>query len=72
MESILPAKLWRIAPSRIGTAVGTYLVPISLSTIGIGNTMLIGGAITLVGAWIAWMILETQHLEPHQVDSFVH
>src|SRR5262245_7855303 len=42
--------------SRIGAAVGTYLVPIALSSIGIGPTMLLGGAITLFGAVIslAW------------------
>ncbi|MBA1263309.1 MFS transporter [Stutzerimonas stutzeri] len=59
--------------SRIGTAAGTYLVPVSLSTIGIGNTMLIGGAITLLGAWISWMMApETRHLELHQAASFAH
>lgn len=42
--------------SRIGAAVGTYLVPIALSGIGIGPTMLLGGLITLVGAAVslAW------------------
>ncbi|MFE5701325.1 MFS transporter [Rhodococcus sp. ACS1] len=36
--------------SRIGAAVGTFLVPLSLSGIGIGPTMLIAAAITLLGA----------------------
>jgi putative MFS transporter len=42
--------------SRIGSAIGTYLVPLSLSGLGIGTTMLIGGAITLIGALVsmAW------------------
>ncbi|MCZ9351709.1 MFS transporter [Streptomyces mutabilis] len=42
--------------SRIGAAVGTLLLPISLSRLGIGATMLIGAGITLVG-WLvslAW------------------
>ncbi|RNG18382.1 MFS transporter [Streptomyces botrytidirepellens] len=42
--------------SRIGAAAGTYLLPISLSRLGIGTTMLIGAGITLVG-WlvsVAW------------------
>ena len=59
--------------SRIGTAVGTYLVPVALSSIGIGYTMLIGGVITLLGAWIAWsMAPETGHLDLHQAASFSH
>ncbi|WP_234365008.1 MFS transporter [Streptomyces sp. RTd22] len=37
------------AISRIGAAVGTYLLPIGLDRIGIGTTMLIMAAITLLG-----------------------
>ncbi|MGI5467027.1 MFS transporter [Streptomyces sp. CA-132043] len=37
--------------SRVGAAAGTYLLPISLSKLGIGVTMLIGAGITLVG-WL--------------------
>ncbi|WP_051871711.1 MFS transporter [Streptomyces sclerotialus] len=37
--------------SRLGAAAGTYLLPISLSRLGIGPTMLIGAGITLVG-WL--------------------
>lgn len=42
--------------SRVGAAVGTYLVPVALTSLGIGTTMLIAGAITLVGLLIslAW------------------
>lgn len=42
--------------SRIGAAIGTYLVPISITHLGIGTTMLIGSGITLFGALIsaAW------------------
>jgi len=44
------------AVSRIGAAVGTYLLPQSLNTIGVGPTMLVGAGITLVGlvVCIAW------------------
>jgi len=35
--------------SRIGAAAGTYLVPVSLGTLGIGTTMLIAAGITLFG-----------------------
>lgn len=34
--------------SRIGAAIGTYLVPLALSGLGIGVTMIIGGVVTLV------------------------
>lgn len=35
--------------SRVGAAIGTYLVPLSLVTLGIGPTMIIGAAITILG-----------------------
>ncbi|MBN9747856.1 MFS transporter [Amycolatopsis sp. A1MSW2902] len=42
--------------SRIGAAIGTYLVPLALSGLGIGTTMIIAGVITLLGmvVSIAW------------------
>jgi putative MFS transporter len=42
--------------SRFGAATGTYLLPIGLATIGLGPTLLIGAAITLVAllVCIAW------------------
>jgi putative MFS transporter len=42
--------------SRIGAAVGTYLVPLALTTLGIGTTMIIAAVVTLVGlaVSIAW------------------
>lgn len=39
--------------SRIGAAIGTYLVPVSLTSLGVGTTMLLGAAITAFGAVIA-------------------
>ncbi|WP_068269683.1 MFS transporter [Aldersonia kunmingensis] len=41
--------------SRIGAALGTYLVPVSLTHLGTGTTMIIGGVITLVGAGVSVM-----------------
>jgi MFS transporter, putative metabolite transport protein len=42
--------------SRIGAAIGTYLVPKALTYLGIGPTMIIAAVITLVGAIVslAW------------------
>ncbi|MBK0097310.1 MFS transporter [Erwinia sp. S63] len=42
--------------SRIGAAVGTYLVPISLQTIGIGYTMYIAAGITFIGLIVSWFL----------------
>ncbi|MGV9711869.1 MFS transporter [Gordonia sp. NPDC003424] len=47
--------------SRIGAAVGTFLVPMALDSLGIGVTMLIGAAITLLGALLShFMAPETR------------
>ena len=49
--------------SRIGAAVGTYLVPFSIQTFGIGPTMLMGAAVTLLGFGVSlWAAPETTHL----------
>jgi putative MFS transporter len=40
------------AASRIGAALGTFLLPIGLNTIGVGPTMLIGAAFCVIGAVI--------------------
>lgn len=42
--------------SRIGATVGTYLVPFSLSSLGISTTMVIASIICLIGAWSAWAL----------------
>lgn len=39
--------------SRIGAAVGTYLVPLALTSWGIGPVMLVAAAITLLGAVVS-------------------
>lgn len=49
--------------SRIGAAVGTYLVPISLDTLGIAQTMYAAAGVTLVGLATAWLLApETRSL----------
>ncbi|BDB62698.1 MULTISPECIES: MFS transporter [Rhodococcus] len=42
--------------SRIGAAVGTYLLPVGLTHLGLGTTMLLGAGVTLIGllVCIAW------------------
>lgn len=42
--------------SRIGAAVGTWLVPASLQSLGIGTTMYIAAAITFVGLAVSWWL----------------
>ncbi|WP_286808189.1 MFS transporter [Leclercia sp. UBA2479] len=42
--------------SRVGAAVGTWLVPVSLQTLGIGNTMYIAAAITFFGLIVSWFL----------------
>jgi len=49
--------------SRVGAAVGTYLVPVSLQTLGIGNTMYVAAVVTFIGLMAAWaMAPETRSL----------
>ncbi|UOO90226.1 MFS transporter [Vitreoscilla massiliensis] len=44
---------WGVSASRIGAAIGTFLVPVSLDSIGIGNTMFIAAAVTFIGLVVA-------------------
>lgn len=47
--------------SRIGSAAGTWLVPISLQSIGIGNTMLVAALVSLAGLIVSvWLAPETR------------
>ncbi|WP_201204379.1 MFS transporter [Pseudomonas sp. S37] len=47
--------------SRIGSAAGTWLVPISLQGIGIGNTMLVAALVSLAGLVVSvWLAPETR------------
>ncbi|MDQ8705141.1 MFS transporter [Streptomyces sp. LHD-70] len=56
--------------SRIGAAVGTYLVPVALSSWGIGGTMLAAAAISLIGAVVSvvWAP-ETRGMALHESAS---
>jgi putative MFS transporter len=59
--------------SRIGAAVGTWLVPISLQTIGIGNTMFAAAAVTMLGLLVAMALApETRSLSLQEAASLSH
>lgn len=56
--------------SRIGAAVGTWLVPISLDTIGIGNTMYAAAGVSLVGLLVSIALApETRSLNLQEAAS---
>ncbi len=56
--------------SRIGAAVGTYLVPISLQTFGIASTMYAAAIVTLVGLLFALALApETRSLNLQQAAA---
>ncbi|OLL27399.1 MFS transporter [Burkholderia sp. SRS-W-2-2016] len=59
--------------SRIGAAVGTYLVPMSLTSIGIANTMYVAFAISVLGLWVTLaMAPETRSMDLHHAGSLSH
>ncbi|WP_439686177.1 MFS transporter [Cupriavidus oxalaticus] len=56
--------------SRIGAAVGTWLVPISLQSIGIGNTMFAAAGVTLLGLLVSLALApETRSLSLQEAAS---
>lgn len=56
--------------SRIGAAIGTWLVPISLEAIGIGNTMYAAAAVSLVGLMVSvWLAPETRGMSLEEAAS---
>ncbi len=56
--------------SRIGAAIGTWLVPISLDSIGIGFTMFVAAAVTFVGLAVSYFLApETRSLTLEQATS---
>ncbi|MFZ6049742.1 MFS transporter [Pseudomonas sp. CR3202] len=56
--------------SRVGAALGTYLVPMSLSTLGIADTMFIAAGVSLFGALISWWLApETSKLDLQQAAA---
>lgn len=56
--------------TRVGSAVGTWLVPISLGSIGIGNTMYAAAAVSIVGLVVSvWLAPETRGMSLEQAAS---
>jgi putative MFS transporter len=56
--------------SRIGAAIGTWLVPISLQNLGIANTMFAAAAVTLVGLVVSLVLApETRSLSLQEAAS---
>lgn len=56
--------------SRIGAALGTYLVPISLQGYGIELTMYAAAAITFFGLAVSWMLApETRSMSLQQAAA---
>lgn len=56
--------------SRIGAAIGTWLVPISLVSIGIGNTMYAAAAVSAVGLLVSvWLAPETKGMSLEDAAS---
>jgi putative MFS transporter len=49
--------------SRVGAAIGTFLLPIGIANIGMGPTMLFGAGVCLIGAIVSYLWApETGHL----------
>ncbi|MFJ4345317.1 MFS transporter [Pseudomonas sp. NPDC089401] len=56
--------------SRIGAVVGTYLVPVSIQTIGIGHTLYCAAGITFIGLVVSWLLApETRGIELCRASS---
>ncbi|ERK99228.1 hypothetical protein O999_01170 [Pseudomonas putida LF54] len=56
--------------SRIGAAVGTYLVPVSLSSLGVSITMMVAAGITFVGLLVAVLLApETRSLNLQEASA---
>lgn len=59
--------------SRIGAAIGTYLVPMSLTSIGIANTMFVAFGISMTGLLVSWLMApETRSMDLHHAGSLGH
>jgi putative MFS transporter len=56
--------------SRIGAAIGTYLVPVSLNSLGVSITMLVAAGITFIGLIVAILLApETRSLNLHEASA---
>jgi len=59
--------------SRIGAAVGTFLVPVALNVIGIANTMYAAAAVTFLGLLVSiWLAPETRGMTLDEAASLKH
>lgn len=56
--------------TRIGSAIGTWLVPASLAGIGIANTMYVAAAVSIVGLLVSvWLAPETRGMSLERAAS---
>lgn len=56
--------------SRIGSAAGTWLVPISLQSLGIANTMYTAAIVSFIGLLVSvWLAPETRNMTLNQAAS---
>lgn len=56
--------------SRVGAVIGTYLVPVSISSLGISQTMYIAAAVTIVGLVFSWWLApETRSMSLQEASS---
>ncbi len=56
--------------TRVGSAIGTWLVPMSLASIGIGNTMYAAAGVSFVGLFVSLLLApETRGMSLEQASS---
>ncbi|MTV38347.1 MFS transporter [Duganella radicis] len=56
--------------TRVGSAIGTWLVPMSLASFGIGNTMYVAAAVSFIGLIVSvWLAPETRGMSLEQASS---
>nr|WP_229482000.1 MFS transporter [Massilia sp. JS1662] len=56
--------------TRVGSAIGTWLVPMSLASIGIGNTMYVAAAVSFIGLFVSLLLApETRGMSLEQASS---
>lgn len=56
--------------TRVGSAIGTWLVPASLASIGIGHTMYVAAAVSIVGlVFSVWLAPETKGMSLEDAAS---
>ena len=56
--------------SRVGAVIGTYLVPVSLSSLGVAQTMYVAAAVTIFGLVFSWWLApETKSMSLAEASS---